>query len=83
MKSLVERLRLMSFVRDVSVAQSEGAVLGDILRSCAEAIVRNLDAALARIWTFNEKTKSRNYRPVKVFPPGLTVAITVCLPANI
>ncbi|HJW85491.1 MAG TPA: PAS domain S-box protein [Candidatus Brocadiaceae bacterium] len=57
MKSLVERLRLMSFVRDVSVALSEGAVLGDILRACAEAIVRNLDAALARIWTFNEKDK--------------------------
>lgn len=57
MKSLVERLRLMSFIRDVSVALSEGAALGDILRSCAEAMVRNLDAALARIWTFNEKDK--------------------------
>lgn len=57
MKSLVERLRLMSFIRDVSVALSEGAVLNDILRFCTEAIVRNLDAALARIWTFNEKDK--------------------------
>ena len=57
MKSLVERLRLMSFIKEVSVALSEGAVLSDILRSCSEAIVRNLDAALARIWTFNEKDK--------------------------
>jgi len=56
-KSLVERLRLMSFVRDVSIALSEGTVLNEILRLCAEAIVRNLDAALARIWTFNEKDK--------------------------
>ncbi len=56
-KLLVERLRLMSFIRDVSVALSEGAVLSDILRLCAEAMVRNLGAALARIWTFNEKDK--------------------------
>ncbi len=54
-KLLQKRLRLMSFIRDVSIALSEGGALSDVLHSCAEAIVRNLDAALGRIWTLNEK----------------------------
>ena len=42
---------------DVSAALSKPVDSGEILRGCAEAIVRHLDAAFARIWTLNkEKT---------------------------
>lgn len=54
-KALVERLRLMSFVKDISIAINQGTTMHEILQQCAEAIIHNLDAAFARIWTFNEK----------------------------
>ena len=40
---------------DVSNALSKPAHWGEILRGCAEAIVRHLDAAFARIWTLNKE----------------------------
>jgi PAS domain S-box-containing protein len=40
---------------DVSAALSRPAHSGEILRGCAEAIVRHLDAAFARIWTLNKQ----------------------------
>ncbi|HHT9136642.1 MAG TPA: PAS domain S-box protein [Candidatus Wunengus sp. YC60] len=54
-KALVERLRLMSFVKDIGIAINEGNTTHEILQQCTEAIVHNLDAAFARIWTLNEK----------------------------
>jgi signal transduction histidine kinase len=39
----------------VSAALSKPANSGEILRGCAEAIVRHLDAAFARIWTLNKE----------------------------
>jgi len=39
---------------DVSVAFAKPAHLREILRGCAEAIVRHLDAAFARIWSSNK-----------------------------
>src|SRR5262245_30016315 len=39
---------------DVSAAFSKPIQLGEILRGCTEAIVRNLDAAFARIWTLSK-----------------------------
>ncbi|MCF6157466.1 MAG: PAS domain S-box protein [wastewater metagenome] len=54
-KALVERLRIMSFVKDVGVAITQGDDLPEILRQCAEAVVHNLDAVFARIWILNEK----------------------------
>src|SRR5262249_14149659 len=39
---------------DVSAAFSKPAHLKEILRGCAEAIVRHLDAAFARIWMLNK-----------------------------
>lgn len=54
-KELVERMRLTAFVRDVGIALTEGDTLREILCRCAEAIVNNLDAAFARIWTLNEE----------------------------
>jgi PAS domain S-box-containing protein len=39
---------------DVNAAFSKATRLGEILRGCAEAIVRHLDAAFARIWMLNK-----------------------------
>jgi len=52
---LIEQLRIMSFVKDVGIAINQGDTLTEILQKCAEAIVSNLDAAFAYIWTLNEK----------------------------
>jgi serine/threonine protein kinase len=51
---LREQLRLAAFGRDVGLALSQGDRLPDMLRRCAEAMIRHLDGALARIWTLNE-----------------------------
>ncbi len=49
-----EQNRLAQLNADVSLALVESNSLKDILHLCAEAVVRHLDAAFARIWTFNE-----------------------------
>jgi serine phosphatase RsbU (regulator of sigma subunit) len=51
---LREQLRLAAFGRDVGLALSQSDRLPDMLRQCAEAMVRHLDGALARLWTLNE-----------------------------
>jgi serine phosphatase RsbU (regulator of sigma subunit)/serine/threonine protein kinase len=51
---LREQLRLAAFGRDVGLALSQGDRLSDVLRRCAEAMVRDLEGVLARIWTLNE-----------------------------
>jgi PAS domain S-box-containing protein len=45
-----ERTRLAELGRDVGIALSQGDTLGELLQPCAEAMVRCLDAAFARIW---------------------------------
>jgi len=50
---LVERARLAALAADVGHALTRGGTFHDSLRSCAEALVRHLDAAFARIWTLN------------------------------
>ena len=51
-------LRRVALRADVSaaLAEREGA-LQSILQQCAEAVVRHLDAAFARIWTLNHKER--------------------------
>jgi signal transduction histidine kinase len=51
--ALRERMRLAALGADVGVALTRGETLPDMLRHCAEAMVRHLDAAFARIWTLN------------------------------
>jgi PAS domain S-box-containing protein len=53
-QDLAERVRLASLVGDVGVALTQGNSLKDTLDSCVRALVRNLDAAFARIWIVNE-----------------------------
>ncbi|HUE12828.1 MAG TPA: PAS domain S-box protein [Planctomycetaceae bacterium] len=52
--ALRERVSLAALISDVGVALSRGDTLRDVLQQCAESLVRNLDAAFARIWTLNE-----------------------------
>jgi PAS domain S-box-containing protein len=52
--ALAEHARLASLVADVGVALTHGDALHETLTRCAEAMVRHLGAAFARIWTVNE-----------------------------
>jgi len=53
-ETLTRRARQAALGADVGVALAEsGASLRKVLGRCAESVVRNLDAAFARIWTLN------------------------------
>src|SRR5260370_6314218 len=49
------QVRLGALATDVSIALIRSDTLSNILSRCAEAAVKNLQAAFARIWTLNEK----------------------------
>jgi PAS domain S-box-containing protein len=51
-----QRERLAALAGDVGLALTRSGTLQQVLRSCAEALTRNLDAAFARIWTLNTQT---------------------------
>ncbi len=53
-KLLVERERLAILNSDLSLALVQSIALDEILQSCAEVLVKHLDAAFARIWTLDE-----------------------------
>src|SRR5262245_2170769 len=53
-EALAEQARLASLAADVGVALTESDTLSGILRPCANALVRHLGAAFARVWTLNE-----------------------------
>ena len=53
-EAMAERARLASLAADVGVALTGADTLPGILQPCAEALVRHLSAAFARIWTLNE-----------------------------
>jgi PAS domain S-box-containing protein len=55
--SVAERARLASLSADVGVALTEADTLSGTLRPCADALVRHLGAAFARIWTLNDAEK--------------------------
>ncbi len=50
-----EKARETALRADVGAAFAQEKDLRSILRGCAEAIVRHLDAAFARIWTLNRR----------------------------
>ncbi|MBI4584444.1 MAG: PAS domain-containing protein [Planctomycetes bacterium] len=54
-ESLAERTRLAVLGADVGAALINGKDLREMLRFCAESMVRNLDAAFARIWTLHQE----------------------------
>jgi PAS domain S-box-containing protein len=51
--ALAERVRLASLVGEVGLALIQRESLKDVLSRCADAVVRHLDAAFARIWTLS------------------------------
>ncbi len=53
-EALRERVRLAALRADVSTALVSGETLPAVLQHCAEALVKHLDAAFARVWTLKE-----------------------------
>ena len=53
-QALAERVRLTALAADIGLALTRGQALPQALHQCAEAMVRHLDVALARIWTLNQ-----------------------------
>jgi PAS domain S-box-containing protein len=54
-EALERKVRQAALGAEVATALSGGGALRDILQRCAEAMVRHLDAAFARIWTLNQE----------------------------
>ena len=54
-KAVMERSRLATLGADVGFALIQKSTLRESLQLCAEALVRNLNGAFARIWTFNRE----------------------------
>src|SRR5262249_50033959 len=54
-EALAERVRRASLAAEVGVALTQGDSLRAILQRCAEALVKHLDCAFARIWTLHEE----------------------------
>lgn len=52
----VETSRLLALGVEVGSALTHGLTMSKMLQACAEALVDQLDAAFARIWTLNEQT---------------------------
>ncbi|MDB4994825.1 MAG: hybrid sensor histidine kinase/response regulator, partial [Myxococcaceae bacterium] len=55
-KALVESVRVAALGADVGMALTAGATVREILQGCCEAIVRQLGASFARVWTLNAAT---------------------------
>jgi PAS domain S-box-containing protein len=53
-ETLAQRVRLAALGADVGGALTRRDALPEVLHLCTEAMVHHLDAAFARIWTFNE-----------------------------
>ena len=53
-QALAERAHVAELGTEIGIALTRGRTLPEILQGCCEALVRNLDAAFARIWTLNE-----------------------------
>ena len=54
-ETLERRARQAALRADVGAALAEGLPLHDVLQRTAEAVVGNLDAAFARVWTLNQE----------------------------
>jgi len=52
-ESLIRRVRIASLNAETAIAVAKGNTLYEILRDCAAALVRHLDASIAIIWTLD------------------------------
>ena len=53
-ETIAEQVRLAEYGRDVGRALTQGGTLDEMLGRAAEATVRHLDGAFARVWTLDE-----------------------------
>ena len=53
-QAFAERTSVAELGTEIGFALTRGRTQPEILQGCCEALVRNLDAAFARIWTLNE-----------------------------
>ncbi len=56
-RRLDERLSLLELSADISRSLTEGESLTEELQACAEALVKHLHGAIARIWTYDENSQ--------------------------
>jgi two-component system, cell cycle sensor histidine kinase and response regulator CckA len=56
-RALLERMRVAALGADVGMTLTDGATFGETLQRCCEAVVKNLDAAFARVWILNTTTR--------------------------
>ncbi len=56
-ETLLERARMATLNGDIGNALIEDNDLQSLLNRCAKTLVKHLDAAFARIWTFNDEEK--------------------------
>ena len=56
-ESLLERSHLAILNGDIGVAINQGEDLRSMLKSCTDALVKNLDVAFARVWTLDKDEK--------------------------
>ncbi|MBA4020419.1 MAG: hypothetical protein C0483_24930 [Pirellula sp.] len=56
-RRLDERLSLLELSADISRSLTNGETLAEELQACAEALVKHLHGAIARIWTYDEPTQ--------------------------
>jgi PAS domain S-box-containing protein len=56
-EELLLRANLAELGKEIGVYLSHGDSLQNILQQCTTSLVKNLDAALARIWTFDQRDK--------------------------
>jgi len=54
-EELVIRARLAELGKEIGAALLSGDPLQNILQRCAQSLTKKLDAAFARIWTFNQR----------------------------
>ena len=57
-KALLERSQLAELGSDIGAALTKGFTIQESLQWCAEALVKHLDAAFARIWTLNSQDQT-------------------------
>ena len=61
-KTLAQRMNLLALTAEVSKSLAIGETSSEMLQGCAEALVKHLDAALARIWLFNAEANALELR---------------------
>jgi PAS domain S-box-containing protein len=59
---LVERNRLLELDIEVATVLNQNKNISTLLQGCAEALVRHLDAAFARIWCLDDTTQILNLK---------------------